>query len=141
MHTNHLPMTDIRHAFHALALDEHRKPFSPTLWHYPAESSMDIQRPEKSHEEIHSELERVKSDQNATEKELSDAWGAVIDCEMYDELQGTDSELKQVWFPGVHINIGGGSDDVLKDWKGDFERKASLFSYSITLSCGPWVTL
>lgn len=47
----------------------------------------------------------------------------MIDCEMYEELKGTDSELLQVWFPGVHINVGGGSDDLLKEWKGDFERE------------------
>jgi len=27
---------EIKHAFHALAIDEHRKPFSPTLWEPPA---------------------------------------------------------------------------------------------------------
>ena len=32
-------------------------------------------------------------------------------------------ELKQVWFPGVHINSGGGSDDAIGDMKGDLESK------------------
>jgi uncharacterized protein (DUF2235 family) len=50
----------IENAFQALALDEHRGPFSPALW-------------EKK------DSERVN--------------------------------LKQVWFPGVHSNIGGGYDD------------------------------
>lgn len=36
-------------------------------------------------------------------------------------------ELKQVWFPGVHINCGGGSDDCIKDMKGDLERKYTPF--------------
>lgn len=35
-------------------------------------------------------------------------------------------ELKQVWFPGVHINSGGGSDDCIKDMKGDLESKFDL---------------
>ena len=30
-------------------------------------------------------------------------------------------ELKQVWFPGVHINSGGGADDCITDMKGDLE--------------------
>jgi hypothetical protein len=55
-------------------------------------------------------------------------------------------ELKQVWFPGVHINIGkplhiphtieidltrlsgGGSDDAIGDMKGDLERKWRLLT-------------
>lgn len=32
--------------------------------------------------------------------------------------------LKQVWFPGYHINIGGGSDETLKD-KGDMEEMST----------------
>ncbi|OHE90963.1 hypothetical protein CORC01_13740 [Colletotrichum orchidophilum] len=51
---------NIDHAFHALALDEFRTPFSPTLW-------------------------RRKS-------------------------SNTHTQLRQVWFPGCHSNVGGGSD-------------------------------
>lgn len=47
----------IRHAYHALAIDEHRKPFAANLWQKPAD------------------------------------WSGV---------------LEQVWFAGVHSNIGGG---------------------------------
>lgn len=47
----------IRHAYHALAIDEKRKPFAPTLW-------------------------KIEKDSTQT--------------------------LEQVWFPGVHSNIGGG---------------------------------
>jgi hypothetical protein len=32
-------------------------------------------------------------------------------------------ELKQVWFPGVHINIGGGSDDCIQQMDGDLESR------------------
>ncbi|KAI1769038.1 hypothetical protein GGR53DRAFT_274392 [Hypoxylon sp. FL1150] len=52
----------IEHGFHALALDETRGPFSPTLW------------------------ERTPKDQDS-------------------------SDLRQVWFPGSHGNIGGGWSD------------------------------
>ena len=48
----------IEHAFQALALDEHRAPFSPAVWERP---------------------------------------------------RGVMTELRQVWFPGCHSNVGGGS--------------------------------
>lgn len=50
----------VENAFHALALDEHRNPFGPTLWKKPL---------------------------------------------------NTRTNLKQVWFPGVHTNIGGGYEN------------------------------
>ncbi len=52
----------IRHAFQALALDEHRGPFSPAVW------------------------ERTN-------------------------MNKTTLDLRQVWFPGAHSNVGGGYDD------------------------------
>ncbi|KAG9232741.1 hypothetical protein BJ875DRAFT_380011 [Amylocarpus encephaloides] len=51
----------IKHAFQALALDEHRQPFTPAVW------------------------ERTGKD--------------------------TTPDLRQVWFPGAHSNVGGGYDD------------------------------
>ncbi|KAK5082886.1 hypothetical protein LTR05_006767 [Lithohypha guttulata] len=51
----------VENAFHALALDEQRAPFSPAVW-------------------------EKQADNNVT-------------------------NLKQVWFPGVHSNVGGGYDD------------------------------
>ncbi|KAI1878321.1 uncharacterized protein JN550_000503 [Neoarthrinium moseri] len=50
----------IDHAFHALAIDEKRGPFSPALW---------------------------------------------------ERLPGQTTDLRQVWFPGSHTNIGGGCSD------------------------------
>jgi len=70
---------NIENAFQALALDERRKAFAPTLWYIPKD------RPES---------ERT-------------------------------SNLLQVWFPGVHINIGGGSSDTAKG-KGDAEQMANI---------------
>jgi hypothetical protein len=79
-------MIDIENAFQALALDERRKAFSPTLWYIPKD------RPQ---------AERT-------------------------------SNLLQVWFPGVHINIGGGSSDTAKG-KGDAERKFLCFTFLSTV--------
>jgi hypothetical protein len=53
---------NIRHAFQALALDEHRNPFSPAVW------------------------ERM-------------------------DMRKTTLDLRQVWFPGAHANVGGGYND------------------------------
>ena len=50
----------VSNAFHALALDEHRYPFSPTLW---------------------------------------------------EKYEGDATNLKQVWFPGAHSNVGGSYPD------------------------------
>ncbi|CBX95313.1 similar to peptidoglycan binding domain containing protein [Plenodomus lingam JN3] len=68
----------IEHAYQALALDERRRAFRPTLWYIPDEIINDPNRP--------------------------------------------TPELKQVWFPGVHINCGGGSDDCFSTMKGDSEN-------------------
>ncbi|KAI0123296.1 hypothetical protein BJ170DRAFT_587135 [Xylariales sp. AK1849] len=116
----------IRHAFHALAVDEHRKPFTPTLWHFPADDQLCMRKPAKTHAQILDDWSAVYSNPNAPVDDIRAAWRALIDCEMYEELKGADSELLQVWFPGVHINIGGGSDDLLGDWKGDFEQIALI---------------
>ena len=51
--------SNIQNAFHALAIDEHRQPFAPSIWTRP---------------------------------------------------NGWNGTLEQVWFPGVHTNVGGGYD-------------------------------
>ncbi|KAF4553039.1 Alpha/beta hydrolase domain-containing protein 4 [Elsinoe fawcettii] len=68
----------IEHAYHALALDEQRSTFSPTLW----EHSTDLD----------------------------------------------ENELCQCWFPGAHINVGGGSNDNADSDKpeGDGEQMAAI---------------
>jgi hypothetical protein len=89
---------DIEHAFHALALDERRKPFGPTLWYI---------------------------DKDLTNK----------------TPQPKLPELKQCWFPGVHINNGGGSDDSLSTRQGDFESMANI-TFAWMLQCVyPYLTI
>ncbi|KAF2494303.1 hypothetical protein BU16DRAFT_619443 [Lophium mytilinum] len=77
---------NIEHAFHALALDERRKAFKPTVWYLPKSTT------------------------------------------------GKKPELLQVWFPGVHINIGGGSDDGIKDHAGDLEGMSNI-TFAWMLQC------
>lgn len=113
---------DIQHAFHALALDEHRGPFSPSLWHYPSDDQRPAE-PAKDLKQLWAEWQEAHKNPSANPKQLQDTWSAVVDGEMYKQLRDNKSELLQVWFPGVHINIGGGNDDLLTDKKGDFERE------------------
>ncbi|PWY83372.1 hypothetical protein BO70DRAFT_361487 [Aspergillus heteromorphus CBS 117.55] len=65
----------IKYAFHALALDEYRKAFEPTMWHLPDDNK--------------------------------------------------NTELYQCWFPGYHINVGGGSENTQNHY-GDLEAMANL---------------
>ncbi|KAL6718736.1 hypothetical protein ACLMJK_002970 [Lecanora helva] len=81
---------EIENAFQALALDERRAPFSPTMWNMP-------------------------SDNHKT-------------------------TLIQCWFPGIHVNIGGGSDDGLKRTpKGDLESMANTTFAWMVDRCRPFL--
>lgn len=127
-------MTDIKRAYHALALDEHREAFSPTLWYLPEKKDIkekDLAKKEKEVEEAQNnwyivaydkktplgERQRLKTIYNEARRDL---------CRMREYSKG-QSELLQVWFPGVHINIGGGSSDTLKN-EGDLEGNISLYN-------------
>ncbi|KAI0390447.1 hypothetical protein F5Y17DRAFT_461757 [Xylariaceae sp. FL0594] len=110
----------IKHAYHAMALDEHRKPFDTTMWHYP--QSDGTGKPKHPVEELKARWEKVRDTDGASEQTLNQAWVDLVEAKMHEELKGADSELVQVWFPGYHINIGGGSDDLLKKKEGDFEQ-------------------
>lgn len=82
--------TEIQNAVQALALDERRAPFAPTLWDMP-------------------------SDNHRT-------------------------NLIQCWFPGIHVNIGGGSDDGLKRTpKGDLESMANTTFAWMVDRCRPFL--
>lgn len=117
----------IKHAYHAMALDEHRKPFNTTLWHFPADGVATSITPEAPCSDLRNKWYELKDKDDVTEQELADAWAELITAEMYDELKGHDSKLLQLWFPGYHINVGGGSDDLLKKKEGDFERKLTIW--------------
>ncbi|OAP63675.1 hypothetical protein AYL99_02902 [Fonsecaea erecta] len=66
--------THVQYAYHALALDERRVPFKPTLWQWP-------------------------KDPNNRSKLYQPTSGAGLQV------------MKQVWFSGVHSDIGGGRYD------------------------------
>ncbi|KAF6815193.1 peptidoglycan binding domain-containing protein [Colletotrichum sojae] len=132
----------INHAYHAMALDEHRAPFTPTLWRLPLKGEQCPGCHKESAKDLAEEVRRLlkvkaKSPTKAQdkEKELSKAWKAMIDKEMFDQLHRKGSgepimpQLKQVWFPGGHINIGGGNPGILYGFPFDFEQ-LSLISFT-----------
>ncbi|KAF3805685.1 hypothetical protein GCG54_00005047 [Colletotrichum gloeosporioides] len=123
----------IKHAFHAMAIDEHRKPFSPTLWHRSPQNQNDLQEPDQSIVDLREGFITILEN-GGDETKKSKAWEDFIARTMYDELQGSNSELVQVWFPGVHINVGGGNPNILTGDESDFERKFQVSSKEIGLT-------
>lgn len=113
-----------------MALDEHRKPFDTTMWHlYPGDGTARTHKPVF---ELKEKLNQLRDTYGTPEFEIQTAWENLVDAEMHEELKGSSSKLKQVWFPGHHINIGGGSNDLFKDKLGDFERELNQVPSTIS---------
>ncbi|KAK0736192.1 hypothetical protein B0T21DRAFT_366462 [Apiosordaria backusii] len=116
----------VKHAYQALALDEHRKPFDAALWHMPDPTV----RPAAGSDvlSLRQTWRELRDTDEATEVQLAEAWENLVAAEMYEELSKREAEPKllQVWFPGVHVNMGGGSKDTLEQRKGDFEQIAMI---------------
>ncbi|KAG9681603.1 hypothetical protein KCU95_g3530, partial [Aureobasidium melanogenum] len=137
---------NIKNAFQALALDERRKAFSPTLWHLPEAPPKKDGEPDQSIEEKLAEKRMLvdkaaaawnlkKLDKKvplADRQKLKSAYNeARRELCRTQEYSKKPSRLRQVWFPGVHINIGGGSSDSLED-QGDLEEMANItFSWML----------
>lgn len=102
--TKFLTIAVIKHAFHALALDEHREPFLPTLWYIPYDKTKEAE--EASIDKEDDDWPELKAYRDEVDKEISDFQAKY------------PPDLYQVWFPGVHINIGGGSDEESVDDEG-----------------------
>lgn len=81
--------TEVQHAFQALALDDQRESFHPTVW----------------------KLHPSHKDSSKPHPEDNDV-----------------TELVQCWFPGVHINIGGGSSSSAGE--GDFKEQLASITYT-----------
>lgn len=94
----------IKHAFHALALDDRREPFLPTLWYIPNKETLD--KEEAAIDKEDDDWPELKHHREA------------VDQQIKDHQAKYPPDLYQVWFPGVHINIGGGSDEDGADAEG-----------------------
>jgi hypothetical protein len=108
-----------------LALDEHRGPFTPTLWHVPTDAEVIPQKPTRTREEIYADYSKIYFETTtATEQQKAAIWKELVNYDMYEQLKDSSTDLSQVWFPGVHVNIGGGNATLFTDnVQGDLERE------------------
>ncbi|KAJ5978273.1 hypothetical protein N7501_001615 [Penicillium viridicatum] len=146
---------NVKHAFQALALDEHRNAFSPTLWYLHRlgnVTSEQIQTQRKmvdqqaqKWDDLLQEAIRLKGSGRASDAEVNNAarklnqtaralnqeTRKLLKLEDDHKHQGNPRTLTQVWFPGYHINIGGGSGETLND-EGDMEEMSNItFSWML----------
>jgi hypothetical protein len=77
---------DIKHAFHALALDERRQPFLPTLYYIPSEDSI-------------AEENKILAKDEVDWPELTEHRQR-IDAELQEQKAAQEPHLAQVWFTG-----------------------------------------
>jgi uncharacterized protein (DUF2235 family) len=108
----------IDHAYHAIAIDEHRKLFTPCIW-------------EKS---IHKENDPLVKYGIAEVKEDKNKYGK-------------NKHVQQMWFTGVHANVGGGYPDsalssITLHWMTvNAHRRGLAFDYSPIFDYSPYGTL
>ncbi|KAJ5776624.1 uncharacterized protein N7511_001635 [Penicillium nucicola] len=146
---------NVKHAFQALALDEHREAFSPTLWYLPKFGDADMTQIEQQKRAIDAaaaewrkQLEQAKKlkssgkatdaavnqaacDLNKAARVMNDHFRKLLRLQDDMNHQIHPRTLKQVWFPGYHIHIGGGSDSTLKK-QGDMEEMSNItFSWML----------
>ncbi|KAJ5388226.1 hypothetical protein N7509_010767 [Penicillium cosmopolitanum] len=142
---------NIKNAFQALALDEHRNAFSPAVWYLSNKTAtleevearkQEETLAEKKYWKLLKQAKDLKACGKATDKDVNDAahevnqaaraWNKAsrrrVKFQNRLELHPT---LKQVWFPGYHINVGGGSSETLAN-KGDMEEMSNIvFSWML----------
>ncbi|CAI7656839.1 unnamed protein product [Penicillium glandicola] len=146
---------NIKHAFQALALDEHRNAFSPTLWYlhrFGNVTSEQIQiqkgmvdQKAQQWDDLLQDAIRLKGSGRASDEDVNNAarklnntaralnqeTRKLLKLEDDHKHQRNPRTLKQVWFPGYHINIGGGSNETLKN-EGDMEEMSNItFSWML----------
>jgi len=115
-----------------LALDEHRAAFTPTLFYIPDVTKASKEAIEKQQESCQTatkswnDLLSTESPSLEDLKQISkvknEAMRKLLEME---DSQKDRSNLLQVWFPGVHINIGGGSTLTLEN-KGNMEEMSNI---------------
>ncbi|KAF6803849.1 peptidoglycan-binding domain-containing protein, partial [Colletotrichum sojae] len=126
---NHSLSRYIEHAFHALALDEGGYSFTPTLWRLPKtvenDRVVDYDRVAMDTRELQNSFrDAVKS--SANDDTLLKHWRDMIrsdeDRTMNTPGRNDAMDLRQVWFPGSHINIGGGNLGIMRGVPFDYEQ-------------------
>ena len=56
-----------------------------------------------------------------------------IDEELKQQKAAHEPDLVQVWFTGVHINVGGGTDEAKTDFEGKLQHAADQSAFSSRL--------
>jgi hypothetical protein len=96
------------------------------MWYIPHESlyeKRDKETPEHHATRVEAAEQKFHKDHEACCKE----WASFSLGEFEDKPpvnknnKPRKTNLVQCWFPGMHINVGGGSDDPLKAQEGDLE--------------------
>ncbi|KAJ5715298.1 uncharacterized protein N7483_012479 [Penicillium malachiteum] len=138
--------TNIKYAFQALAIDERRKAFEPTLFYVPPKPDVNLEEIFASAEETARnafldalntarDLKGVNksppTDQavNDAAKDVNkkaEAWNHAVRRYMnFKDKRKPPTKLAQVWFPGYHINVGGGSSSTMGN-KGNMEEMSNI---------------
>ncbi|KAJ5946424.1 hypothetical protein N7454_003263 [Penicillium verhagenii] len=136
--------THIKHAFQALALNERRQAFQPSLFYIPPKPTKEHdQNAVKDARDDYGKLEEATSspakgkryDSQTSMKlqlifhEVKEAGLELNDAlrrQMNHEARLKDpTKLLQVWFPGYHIHIGGGSSDTMQN-KDNMEEMSNI---------------
>ncbi|KAJ5690869.1 hypothetical protein N7462_005261 [Penicillium macrosclerotiorum] len=139
--------THIKHAFQALAIDERRKAFEPTIFYVPPKPETNLEKEmqdrvnqaranwQQKFEEAQEVKKGIKGERPtdaAVNKAAAQANEAALDWNTAfrqlinhrDKLQPA-TKLAQVWFPGYHINIGGGSTSTMEN-RGNMEEMSNI---------------
>ncbi|KAH7079694.1 hypothetical protein FB567DRAFT_127260 [Paraphoma chrysanthemicola] len=111
----------IKHAFHALALDDRRQSFLPTLYYIP-------------YDDVVAAENKILAKDEVDWPELTEH-RKQVDAELEQQKADHKPDLVQVWFTGVHINVGGGTDDA----KTDFEGLANITFAWMVEQCRPYL--
>ncbi|KAG8967975.1 hypothetical protein FRC05_001685 [Tulasnella sp. 425] len=121
----HLPFTASNHIIrifrHALALDERRSKFKPNQWHRNAHSAQGAQNDPNRATKVVAPLtnglhqketldDYIQSARDGHRRgtRMESVWSD--DREAYDTAtKKEECDVKEVWFPGCHADVGGGS--------------------------------
>ncbi|KAG8944244.1 vacuolar protein sorting-associated protein 45 [Tulasnella sp. 424] len=120
----HLPFTASNHIIrifrHALALDERRGKFKPNQWHRTTHSAKGAENDPnrattvvpltsgtRTKETLDDYIQSAR-DGHRSRTRMESVWSD--DQEAYDSAtKREESDVKEVWFPGCHADVGGGS--------------------------------
>ncbi|KAJ5701298.1 hypothetical protein N7488_008846 [Penicillium malachiteum] len=138
--------TNIKYAFQALAIDERRRAFEPTLFYVPPKPDASLEEGYASAEETARDefLEALRAARDLkevnksppTDRQVNDAakdvnkkakaWNHAVRRYMnFKDKRRAPTKLAQVWFPGYHINVGGGSSSTMEN-KGNMEEMSNI---------------